>query len=335
MATDKTYLLAGDIGGTKTILALYPVNGSPRTPVKKERFTSRSYESLDAIVAKFLANMHPSILRASFGVAGPVQEGRAQITNLPWSIDSEILREQIKAPVRLLNDLNAIAHAVPYLESSDLETLNAGTVAYQGTLGIVAPGTGLGEAFLTWSDNRYHAHPSEGGHVDFAPVDSLQTELLTYLQARFGHISFERVCSGSGLPSLYTFLKDSGKYPEPDWLREALNQMTDPTPVIVQAGMENRAEICTATLDLFTAILGSEAGNLALKVFATGGIYLAGGMPGRILSRLRKPDFLHAFTQKGRFAEWLINVPVQVILNQEVALFGAACHGFETEKFDH
>lgn len=334
MATDKTFLLAGDIGGTKTVLALYPAEGSPLTPIKKERFASQDYNSLNEIVAEFLGTARALLLRASFGVAGPVKDGLAQITNLPWVIDGKELEGRLQAPVRLLNDLNAIAHSIPFLGSSDLETLNVGAVVHQGALGIVAPGTGLGEAYLTWSRNRYHAHPSEGGHADFAPTNSQQVELLIYLQSRFGHVSWERVCSGIGIPNLYAFLKDSGKYSEPDWLRAQLSQTTDSTPVIVQVGVENRAEICSATLDLLIDILGSEAGNMALKVLATGGIYLAGGMPGRILPLLKKPGFLQAFFQKGRFAKMLKDIPVHVVLNPETALLGAACHGLEAENFD-
>lgn len=334
MTSHETFLLAGDIGGTKTILALYPADGRPPVPVKKQRFASQNYPSLGDMVTEFLANTPARIVRASFGVAGPVQDDRAQITNLPWVIQRAELEGRIQAPVRLLNDLNAIAHAIPFLNLSDLQTLNAGAPSTQGTLGVVAPGTGLGEAFLTWSGKRYHAHPSEGGHADFAPANTMQIELLTYLQARFGHVSFERVCSGSGIPNLYAFLKEGGKYQEPDWLRAELSQAVDATPIIVRAGVENRAEICAAALDLFAEILGSEAGNMALKVLATGGIYLAGGMPARILPRLQQPRFLQAFTQKGRFAEMLKNIPVHVVTNPEAALFGAACHGSEPENFD-
>lgn len=334
MTTRETFLLAGDIGGTKTVLALYSVEGNLPAPVRKERYASQNYHSLGDMVAEFLADMPVNIARASFGVAGPVENNRAQVTNLPWVIERAELEGRIQAPVRLLNDLNAIAHAIPFLNPSDLQTLNAGAPSAKGTLGVVAPGTGLGEAFLTWSGNRYHAHSSEGGHADFAPVNALQMELLKYLQARFGHVSFERVCSGSGIPNIYAFLKDSGKYQEPDWLKEELRQATDATPIIVRAGVENRAEICSATLDLFADILGSEAGNMALKIFATGGIYLAGGMPARILPRLQQPSFLQAFTQKGRLMEMLKNIPIHVVTNPEAALFGAACHGFEPENFD-
>ncbi len=334
MTVNEKYFLAGDIGGTKTVLALYQEGGSPYASVKKERFVSRNYSSLGAMVSEFLAASNVEPARASFGVAGPVQEGRVETTNLPWLIVQQELEQTLHAPVRLLNDLAAIAHAIPFLNASDLETLNPGAANANGTLGIVAPGTGLGEAFLTWSGGRYHVHPSEGGHADFAPVDSLQTELLVYLQARFGHVSFERVCSGSGIPNLYNFLKDSGRYSEPAWLRAEIEQASDSTPVIVQAGVEGRAEICAATLDLFASILGGEAGNMALKVLAAGGIYLAGGMPGRVLPFLRKPAFLNAFVQKGRFTDLLRTISVHVVINPEVGLFGAACHGNEPENFD-
>jgi glucokinase len=333
MSTDKI-LLAGDIGGTKTVLALYSEDGNPNTPLKKTRFASQNYDSLGAIVAEFFADGKPPLTRASFGVAGPVQDGIARITNLPWVIDTDELSRQIQAPVRLLNDLAAIAHAVPFLSPTDIETINPGFPAPKGTLGLVAPGTGLGEAFLTWADDRYHAYSSEGGHANFSPSNSLQVELLQFLQTRYGHVSFERVCSGNGLPNLYAFLKESGKYPEPEWLREALYHATDPTPILVQAGSENRAEICVATLDLFAEVFGNEAGNMALKILAAGGIYLAGGMPGRILPWLRKPDFIDAFSDKGRFAKMLQSIPVHVVLNPESALFGAACHGFEPENFN-
>jgi glucokinase len=334
MTIKDTFLLAGDIGGTKTVLALYPADGNLLAPVRKERFASQEYPSLGEMVTEFLANAPAAIARASFGVAGLVQNDHAQITNLPWVIERAEMEGRILAPVRLLNDLNAIAHAIPFLTPSDLETLNAGAPSAKGTLGVVAPGTGLGEAFLTWSGNRYHAHPSEGGHADFAPRNSLQVDLLNYLQARLGHVSFERVCSGSGIANLFAFLKDSGRYVEPDWLRDELSQAADPAPVIVRAATDRQVEICVAALDLFAEILGSEAGNMALKILATGGIYLAGGIPTRILPWLRKPNFLQAFTQKGRFAGMLKSIPVRVVTNPEVALFGAACHGMEPENFD-
>lgn len=333
MAKQKTFL-AGDIGGTKTVLALYTQDGDSPVQIKKKRFASQNYASLGEMITEFLNGESVAVLRASFGVAGLVMNGVAHITNLPWVVDTGKLSTQIHAPVRLLNDLAAIAHAIPFLTASELETLNPGAPISHGVLGVVAPGTGLGEAFLTWSGQRYHVHASEGGHASFSPENTLQVELLQFLQARFGHVSFERVCSGSGIPNLYAFLKETGKYPEPAWLRDTLQPAADPTPLIVQAGAENRAEICAATLDLFAAILANEAGNMALKTLADGGVYLAGGMPGRILPWLRKPEFLQAFIHKGRFSEMLKNVPVYVVLNPETALFGAACHGFESKNFD-
>ena len=332
MADDKK-ILAGDIGGTKTVLALYREDGNPATPLKKARFASQDYPSLGAIIAEFFKEGQPDLLRASFGVAGPVQEGVARITNLPWVIESAELSKQIHAPVRLINDLTAIAHAVPFLSSADIETLKPGKPEPNETIAVIAPGTGLGEAFLTWAGNRYRPHASEGGHVGFSPANALQVELLQFLQTRYGHVSFERVCSGSGLPNLYDFLKESGRFSEPDWLREALAHANDPTPVIVEGATEKHSDICIATLDLFAQILGNETGNLVLKVLATSGIYLAGGMPRRILPWLRKKDFVQAFIQKGRFTEILNNVPIHVILNPETALIGAANHGFEAENF--
>jgi glucokinase len=197
-------------------------------------------------------------------------------------------------------------------------------------IGVIAPGTGLGEGYLTWNADRntYTAHPSEGGHTDFAPTTPTELALLTYLQPKFGHVSYERVCSGSGIPNLYEFLRDTGRYPEPDWLKEALTAATDPTPVIMRAATdelpENRAEIATAALDLFVSIMAGEASNLALKLMATGGIFLGGGIPPRILAQLHLPTFMETFTSKGRFTELLSHVPVHVINNPDVALLGAS-----------
>jgi glucokinase len=219
------------------------------------------------------------------------------------------------------------------LEPGDLHTLNAGQVVAGGAIAVIAPGTGLGEAFLTWDGARYRAHTSEGGHADFAPTNEFEIGLLRYVQQRFRHVSFERVCSGKGLPNIYAYLKDSGYAEEPQWLAERLAQANDPVPTIVNAALESdqdaRCELCIAALNAFVSILGAEAGNLALKVLATGGVYLGGGIPPRILSYLEGEPFLQAFRRKGRFTDLLSRVPLQVILNPNVALLGAACHGFE------
>ncbi len=325
-------LLAGDIGGTKTNLAIFSPQAGIRAPLAEARFPSADYPSLEAVVREFLSQVDVKVERASFGVAGPVVAGRASITNLPWVMDEEQLRAALHlSSVWLLNDLNAIAHAVPVLEPSDLHTLNEGQPTPDGTIAIVAPGTGLGEAFLTWDGSRYRPHASEGGHADFAPNTPLEVELLRYLQARFEHVSYERVCSGRGLPNIYAFLKDSGYANEPAWLAEELAAADDPTPVIANAALysERPCELCVATLNTFVSILGAEAGNLALKVLASGGVYLGGGIPPRILPALEQEQFMEAFRRKGRLSDVLANVPVHVILNPKVALLGAACHGLE------
>ena len=325
-------LLAGDIGGTKTNLAVYSPDVGPRAPVKEATFPSGRYASLEELARDFLTQVDLAVERASFGVAGPVVRGRARITNLPWVLDEVKLEEALGlSPVRLLNDLEAIAHAVPWLEPDDVCTLNEGQPEPGGSMAIVAPGTGLGEAYLTWDGARYRAYASEGGHSDFAPSNPLEVELLRYLQDRFDHVSCERVCSGRGIPNIYAFLRDSGHAEEPAWLAEQLAAADDPTPVIVKAAQdkERPCKLCLATLQTFVSILGAEAGNMALKVLATGGVYLGGGIPPRILPALQGERFMKAFRRKGRLTGLMDRVPVHVILNPKVALLGAACHGLE------
>ena len=328
----KSIQLAGDIGGTKTTLALLDPDNPPRVFLEKTTFPSGNYASLEALVADFLKDKDWRLSQASFGVAGPVADGRAQITNLPWVIEEASLSRALKAPVCIFNDLVSIAQAVPHLSGSDLETLSVGQPLKHGSIAVVAPGTGLGEAYLTWSDGGYHAYPSEGGHTDFGPTDAQQVQLLAYLQNRFGHVSYERVCSGLGIPNLYAFLKDSGGYAEPAWLAHQLAAAADPTPVIAQAALEHKVEIASAALDLFVTILGSETGNMALKVPATGGVYLGGGIPPRILPLLKTERFMRAFLNKGRFAGLLSTMPVHVIRHPEVALLGAAFLGLDATK---
>lgn len=324
-------LLAGDVGGTKTSLAIYSPEEGPAAPHASATLHSADYPSLETLVQDFLQGTNLTVDRASFGVAGPVVAGTAKITNLPWLMDERHLAAALHlSSVRLLNDLEAVAHAVPALKAGDLFTINEGQPVKKGPRAIVAPGTGLGEAFLVWSGRRYRICASEGGHADFAPVDELQRGLLAYLADQYDHVSFERVCSGRGLPNIYAYLKDSGYAQEPGWLTEELNSAPDPSPVIVKAALEHDCELCTATLDLFVSILGAQAGNMALTVLATGGVYLGGGIPPRIVSTLAGGRFMEAFLRKGRFGDLLRNVPVHVILNPGVALMGAARHGLET-----
>ncbi len=328
-------LLAGDIGGTKTSVGIYSPEKGPREPLYETTFPSARYSSLEALVREFLSRTELLVDSASFGIAGPVVRGRVKTTNLPWIIDEKKLGKVLGLKsVHLVNDLEAIAYGVPLLEVADLHTLNEGVTAAGATVAIIAPGTGLGEAFLSWDGKRYRAHPSEGGHGDFAPTNSLQIDLLQYLQEAMEHVSYERICSGHGLPNIYAFLKDRGYAREPAWLAEQLKHTADPTPLIIKTALnsERPCELCKTTLDIFVSVLGAEAGNLALKVLATGGVYLAGGIPPRIIPALESKRFIESFSRKGRFSELVSRIPVHVIMNPKIALIGAAFHGLELAR---
>ncbi len=324
-------LLSGDIGGTKTVLALFDLKEDEPTlisrhPIIERTFPSQQYQSLDLIIEEFLSDGGFDIRAASFGVAGPIVGDRAQVTNLPWLIDAGEMRERLGFHVHLLNDLEAVATAIPYLEATDLITLNEGEPIERGAIGVIAPGTGLGEGFLVWNNatGAYESYPSEGGHCAFGPTTPLQLELLTYWLPRMGHVSYERVCSGIGIPNIYTFLRETGRYPEPAWLRQQLDEASDWTPIISRAAVAAEADICVATLELFMEILGDQAGNLALTVLATGGIYLGGGIPPRILPQLQKGPFMKFFQDKGRFTQMMSRIPIHVIYNPKAALYGTA-----------
>jgi glucokinase len=326
-------LLAGDIGGTKTVLALFSREAGPHQILEKKKYRSKKYDSLDSIVQEFVAEFGAEIEAASFGVAGPVQHNRVQVTNLPWIVDGAALSQALAgAPVHLLNDLQAIANAVPILEGEDLHTLQAGEADPQGAIGVIAPGTGLGEAFLVWNGRHHQAYPSEGGHTDFAPRNTLEFGLLQYLRQKYNRVSYERVCSGIGIPNIYAYLRDSGQTPEVEAVTAQLAEADDWTPIIVAAAVTGQSPLCQATLDLFISILGAEAGNLALKLLATGGIYLGGGIPPRILPQIEASDFLSSFQRKGRFAPLLARMPVHIILSPQAALYGAARDALECEE---
>lgn len=327
-------LLAGDLGGTKTDLAVYSAEAGPRFPLAAANYTSAKYSGLAEIVRMFQEKFKLPIDRAVFGVAGPVVGGHANITNIGWDLDEKTLAADLDLErVTLINDLVAIGTAIPHLADVDIITLHPGTPEPGGNIAVLAPGTGLGEAFLTWDAHRkvYVAHPSEGGHVDFAPNSSQEIEMLRYLFDRFGHVSYERVASGSGIPNIYDFLRDTGAAQEPEWLASQLAQVSDRTPLIINTALDSEryCDICRKTLHMFVDVLASEAGNLALKYLATGGVYLGGGIPPRILKVLREPHFTATFINKGRFSQLLERIPVHVILNSKSALFGAAVYGLE------
>lgn len=323
-------LLAGDIGGTKTDLAIISDAIGVDAAVDQKTFINADYSCLEAILEEFLDRNDCQINHAVFGVAGPVLDGQVTFTNLSWSISEEKLKNELGVKsVILLNDLVAIAYAIPYLDPKHIYTINNGEPVTEGTIAVLAPGTGLGEAFLTWDKNNYKAHATEGSHSDFAPADRFQTKMLHYLFDHYDHVSYERVCSGQGIPNIYAFLKDTGVVTESPWVAVQLSSAKDPTPVIIKAALnvEKKCPLCLETLNIFISILAAEAGNLTLKVLATGGIYLGGGILPRILPAIDNKIFINAFLKKGRFSEFLQKIPIRLILNPKAALLGAACYG--------
>jgi len=318
-------ILAGDIGGTSARLAVFGVDGGRLQPVVSERYTSREYNDLEAIVRVFRA-AHPIPLdHACFGLPGPVVKGRVETPNLPWLVDAaELARGIGLSSVGLLNDLEANAHGIFALEAADLVVLNPGSPHATGNSAVISAGTGLGEAGVYWDGRHHHPFACEGGHADFAPHTDLEVELLRYLRGKLaGHVSWERVVSGPGLANIYAFLRDTGRGAEPEWLRAAIGA-GDPPAVISAAALEGKSELCVQALDVFVSAYAAEAGNLALKVMATGGVYLGGGIAPKILDKLTGPAFMRAFTAKGRLGPLLETVPVRVILNDGTALLGAA-----------
>jgi glucokinase len=319
-------ILAGDIGGTNTRLALAEARaGGVRLRLEKT-FPSREWASLEAALAGFLALRPAKVSAATIGIAGPVRNGRCEATNLPWVVDAASVAKLLRLKrVGLINDLVANAHGIPVLRGKDLVVLNAGAKRAEGNRAIVSAGTGLGEAGMLWDGRGHRPFPSEGGHVDFAPRNRLEIELLDYLMSRHGRVSYERIVSGPGLVSLYHFLRDTGRAKEPSWLAEEMRG-GDPAAVISRHAGEGRSALCVEALDLFVSVYGAEAGNLALKVMATGGVYLGGGIAPKIVSKLREPGFMNAFTAKGRLSPLLREIPVRVIMNARTALLGAARH---------
>jgi glucokinase len=325
-------ILAGDVGATKTHLAVISPEQGPRKKLMEEKLPSREYASLEALLKDFMSRAAFPITSACLGVAGPVIDGTAWITNLAWEPSEQELADTLGLQtVAFLNDLVAAATAVPHLEATDVEVLNEGKAVHGGTIGVIAPGTGLGQGYLTWNGHRYLPFPSEGGHTDFAPTSQLEIELLQYLWKTYDHVSYERFASGIGLPNIFSFLRDNRFAETPAWLEKQLEDAGDPTPVIVNAALleVDPPEICVRTLEIFTSILGAECGNLAVKLLSSGGLYLGGGIPPRILPSLKSGPFMQSFLAKGRLKPFLENVPVRVILHPETALLGAAIHGLE------
>jgi glucokinase len=319
-------ILAGDIGGTNTRLALVEAAGDELRIAAEKTFPSRERTSLEAAIAEFLSHHNCNLTRASFGIAGPVRNGRCEATNLPWVVDAKVVAKRLRLRcVGLINDLEANAYGVTILRSKDFVTLNRGVRSAKGNMAIISAGTGLGEAGMFWDGATHRPFASEGGHVDFAPRNHLEMELLGHAMNRYRRVSYERLVSGPGLAQIYHFLRDTGKGEEPAWLTEQLRH-GDEAAIISQCALEGRSALCLQALELFVSLYGAEAGNLALKIMATGGVFLGGGIAPKIVSKLKEPEFMNAFTAKGRMRPLLQDIPVRVIMNPKTALLGAARH---------
>jgi glucokinase len=342
-------ILAGDIGGTKINLALYDWEKGRVEPIREDTVWTADYESLEEVLTEFLeepeatepdsddlseeeedtaSRPSPSlspITAACFGVPGPVLNNICRTTNIPWTIEGDKLAEFLNIPqVKLLNDLEAMAYGLPFLEPEEIEDLNpnAPSPPPDGTRVLLAAGTGLGESLIVWTGKDYQICPSEGGHADFAPNNDLEIELLRYLRTSYLHVSYERVLSGPGLHLIYQFLRDTQKN-EPTWFAEKL-PTGDPASLIAEAGIEGKPDICKNALQLFVSIYGAEAGNMALKTLAMGGVYIGGGIAPKILPALQNGTLMKSFLAKGRYKRLLGKIPVRVILNPHTAILGAA-----------
>lgn len=327
-------ILAGDIGATRTRLAAFQTEGNRLECVVEKTYASQEHPGLQEILVQFIRTEGIPVHSACFGVAGPVRGGKSKISNLPWTIDSRELATQLKlAAVGLLNDLEAYAYGIDALESKDFVALSAGSEDAEGNRAVISARTGLGVAGLYWDGFRHHPFACEGGHADFAPKDAVQTELLIYLQKKFGRISCERVLSGPGIRNIYAFLRDTHKQEEPSWLRDQMNTARDPSALISQLALEGKAAICDQTMTLFVSILGAETGNCALRYMTTGGIFIGGIIAAKNVAKLQNDAFMQAFLDKGRMESLLKDMPIKIIVNDDCGLIGAARHTLIQKAF--
>jgi len=317
-------ILAADIGGTKTNVARYEANANGLTITREQRYVSADYPSLTDIIHDFGGNDLPDRIAAA--IAGPVIEGKSKLTNLPWILDSKAMSQDLKVPVCFINDLEATAYGLAGLREEERITLATGDPKAKGNVAILAPGTGLGEAGLYWDGEHYHPFATEGGHSDFAPRTTLDVELFYHLQKQFGHVSWERVVSGMGIKNIFHFLVESRKEQIPEWLAERLKD-NDPAAVISQSALRHEDLVCAETMELFVRYMATEAASLVLKLMATGGLYLAGGIPPKILPLLQTDSWSKNFDNNGRMHELSDRIPVHVVLNDKMALQGAAYYG--------
>jgi len=318
-------ILAGDIGGTRTRLAAFQTEGNRLQCVVERTYKSQEHAGLSEILAQFVRSEGIPVHSACLGVAGPVRSGRSKISNLPWTIESREVAGQLKLNyVGLLNDLEAYAYGIDALESKDFISLSEGSEDAEGNRAVISARTGLGMAGLYWDGFRHHPFACEGGHADFAPRNPLETELLTYLQKKFGRISYERILSGPGIRNIYEFLRETGKAEEPASLREQMQAAPDVPALISKLALEGKSPICDQALSIFVSILGAETGNCALRYMTTGGIFIGGIIAAKIVSRMKNPIFMQSFLDKGRMENLLKDMPVKVIMNDDCGLIGAA-----------
>lgn len=325
-------LLAADIGGTKSVLAIFDLAADARmAPLSRVVLANRDFSGLMELVTVFhrQAGVHPEY--ACLAVAGVVRHGRAAMTNLPWEIDAEEMARCFGLKqVWLINDLTAVCASLPFLEPEDYLELQAGAPEGDGVRAVIAPGTGLGEGFLVQAGGQVRAQGSEGGHCDFAPTGTIQDELLAWMRRRYPGepVSYEMLCSGMGIPLLYAFFKASGMA-ESASIRRTLEDAVDQTPVIAGGAMDlgNPCPLCVRAMETFLSILGAEAGNLALKLYSTGGLYIGGGIMPRLAGRLSFAPLLAAFNDKEKMTPLMQSIPVRLILRKDTALLGAAAYG--------
>ena len=317
-------ILAGDVGGTSVRLAYFDEKNGHLVPVAEEVKHSRDFSTFAAAVLEFKRMYNYPVACACFGIAGPVNKGRVEASNLPWIIEAVVLERELGIDkVFLINDLEANAHGLSELTEEDFEVLTPGVVSGVGNAAVISAGTGLGEAGLYWDGTMHHPFAAEGGHADFAPANELQVELWRYLRQKFGaHVSYERVLSGPGQYNIYEFLRDTGKGKEEPWLTEEL-AVGDASATISRNGISGRSPLCEQAVEIFVEIYGAAAGNLALKYLALAGVFIGGGIAPKILPKLKEPRFVEAFLDKGRLRTLLEQIPVRVILNDKTALLGA------------
>jgi glucokinase len=317
-------LLGGDVGGTKTKLALFERSGDRLERRAVEKFDSKAFPGLATIVRTFLEQHRQKVSAACFGIPGPVKDGAVSTTNLPWTMRECDLSAELGIPkVKLVNDLAATTAAVPHLTPEQLHVLHPGSPDPAASVrAVLAPGTGLGQACLFTTSGTHHVLASEGGHVEFSAATDDEIGLLKYLRAKFGHVSAERVISGSGLENIYGYLRDSGFAPERAAVAELLRR--EPAPVVItRLGLADECPLCVKALDMLASLIGAQAGNLALTYLATGGIYLGGGMPPRMISKLTSGRTVRAYTDKGRFSDYVHAIPLTIITDDEAATYGA------------